>query len=135
MPGGSITSGANTFDFITLRGTPQSQGMIVEELPRPGVDGQAYRELGRRAEPFEMIGVRDVESDAAARHWIVALRQLQGTLVTVTDDFAITTPNVMLLLAAPLERKPLLAAAGGLTTGATRLVILRFLMQLTQPPA
>jgi len=135
MPGGSIASGSSTYDFISLRGQPQSQGMMLEELARPGVDGQAYRQVARRAQPFQMIGVRDVADDSAARDLIVTLKSMQGQTVTVTDDFGITTPEVMLLQVELLDRKPIVASAGGLTSGATRLVTLGFIMQLTQPPS
>lgn len=119
----------NSIPFISLRGLVQPITMALEDISRPGVDGQAFRQMALRSPPFEMLGVVDCDDFAAARSLIQNLGELQGGTVSVTDDFGSTFDNVMLLRVAPEQTRPALIAVGGVSSGKGAILTVRLQMQ------
>jgi hypothetical protein len=128
----STTQGA--FDFISLKGQIAVTRQTVQEITRPGVDGHAYRLTGKRADPCELVGVRDFADYPSAQAGLESLRKCCGELVIVLDDFGNTYTDVMLLDVQVANRQPALSAVGGLTSPPTvdrALVTFRFRVQHT----
>lgn len=136
----SITYEGGVANFLSLRGSPAGVGQAVEDLTRPGVNGHAYRKAGRRGAPFVMIGTADCLTAAEAKlilHGVSGVDGLvgkaQGSIVSVVDDFARTWANVVLLEVEPLEERKIAGAVGGLNgISGTVLLVVRFVMQMTQ---
>jgi hypothetical protein len=47
------------FPFINISGFPDIPGLQFEQLTRPGVSGNAYRQLGRRGKEFALRTICD----------------------------------------------------------------------------
>ena len=136
MPGGQIQpSSGGAFTFITLKGEIQSVAQTVDDITRPGADGHAYRERGKRGRIFEMIGIRDYLNHAAAVAEYANLIAIQGQIVGVTDDRGATAAAVMVLEVERLALVPMIRTVGGVVANSTYLMTTRFLMQNTQPPS
>lgn len=108
--------------------TNQLQAQL-EEITRPGVDGTAVREVGRRADPFEVVAMVDVNDIAAADAKADALQALQGTICGFTDAYGVNQGNVIVIRAQRVDIKKLVAASGGLSVSKGALVIFRFVLQ------
>lgn len=82
MAWGQIAS----FQFISFT-PPALQDPVerVEELTRPGTDGQAYRLLGKRGVDQQITTITDLNSVTEADTFLANYRALIGTHVTVTD--------------------------------------------------
>ena len=77
----AIVLSSTVYPFVTLRGQVQPLGQVIAEKSRPGVDGHAYRKEGLRAAVFDLLGVKDCESFAAARAGLEAINALRGEIV------------------------------------------------------
>jgi hypothetical protein len=133
MPGGSITCNGSTVNFITLKGEVQALAPVVDDVTRPGVNGHAYWEAGSRGRPFEMVGYLDCATTSSARVFYLAMAAWRGKLASFMDDYGLTGQNAMMLEVEKLRIVPLRSPVGGtLGGGATVLLIMRFLMQMTR---
>jgi len=112
----SVDGGAS-WDFISLRGTIAAQGEQVEEITRPNVDGHAYAKRGKRGLVMRMRSAADGDDAAGLQTTLVGYKALEGSLVTVIDDFENEWENVLVLEVTPVRQMRLAAAAGGLTAG------------------
>lgn len=122
------------YSFITLEGglNPGS-GEQLEEITRPGVDGVAYRRIGRRGVPFRMQSLADVANAANAHSLILNYKALQGGLVTLVDETGQSWFNVMVLRVQCSQPKYVTGMSGGLTGGQTGyLVSADWLLQMTE---
>jgi hypothetical protein len=90
-----------TVNLALLKGRPMEAALMIEILERPGVDGFGAREVARRSEAERLYGTQFVESIAAAGTLQTAIRELQGELVSVTDELGISHPDCMIRRAAP----------------------------------
>ena len=106
------TIGGITVTF--LRGQLMPTAETVEDITRPGKDGHAYRWLGERSEPQMLASLADVTGLASATATCTAYRALQGSLVTVVDDFGDTRANVMVQSVSGIRFRKIASAAGGL---------------------
>lgn len=88
------TVGAVTFTFLYGR-IPAAQD-AVELYDRPGLDGHGARKLGKRSPPATLRGVTFETSINNAGAQLVAAQALAGTIVTVVDDFGVSTSNVLI---------------------------------------
>lgn len=134
MAGGFIqshASGGTIYQFITLKGHIQPLAMMVQDVTRPGVDGQAYRQEAKRAEKFKLMGIVDCDDMAAAATLLGVMKGLQGSLVDMKDDYGIVKTNVMMLGVTKTDQIPLITAVGGISTNKGALLTLEFQMQLT----
>src|SRR4051812_35432741 len=87
---------AGTYPFAQLSGQIPLPAEVVEELDREGSDGQAYRLLGKKSAPAELVGLVDMISAASARVLHSSLLELVGTLITIHDAHGERYDRVML---------------------------------------
>jgi hypothetical protein len=125
--------GSDDYDypFIALHGSVQLAGMVLEDITRPGQDGRAFRQVGVRAEPFEMVGIFDRgEGTSPYDANPLRLSQLRGKLVTVFDDHGTQFDDVVILEVAKVDEQRISTMVGGLmdTGVATTLESVRFSM-------
>jgi len=120
------------YSYITLSGRPQPLGPMVNEVTQPGANGHSFRREGRRAQRFRMRGERDVQTAADAESMIVALKNRQGSLVTVVDESGLSYSNVMLHSVTETDRIRIGSGIGGIVTNPGWLVTHEFELQLTQ---
>lgn len=114
---------------ITLRGgINPGTGEQLQDITRPGVDGIAYRKVGKRGRPFTMESVVDVANAAAVTTAIANYKALQGTLVTVVENNGQTWTNVAVLNVRPAEPQKVLTA----TTGSDYLLRATWTLQMTE---
>jgi hypothetical protein len=119
-----------------LKGLVDPPGLILDDATRAGVDGSAYLEMQSTGEPFEMEGIRDCTdaTDAATKY--AALKAMQGTKVSVIDDYGKTWLDVVILRVRRSFQHKLINAAGGVLSGTGRAVLgVRFLMQVSKEQA
>jgi hypothetical protein len=134
MPG-TITVGGSTFNFISLRGEPEPVGLEVQEVSRPGQNGHAYWEVGKRGRPFEMEGYADYTSASAAATSFDAMKGKQGQVASsLLDDRGRTYFDVAVLSVEKVGIRPLAGSVGGLVPAGTgfALLIVRFRLQSTK---
>lgn len=67
-----------SFRFIRLEGPPLAEGMDVERIERPGVDGIALLRLGVHDKPTRYVSTVDVASVAAGWQLYEQYKALQG---------------------------------------------------------
>lgn len=119
---------AITFDsiggnsFIRLDGDIDVNKADLRECTRPGVDGRAFRKLGKRSETVELTGITDVLDDATAGSVFAVYSALVGTTQSIVKcgvihaDYLVNNVRV-------LGRKKVEQSRGGtLGGGATYLV-------------
>lgn len=76
--------GAVTFDHV--KGFVRSKNESLDSFTRPGYDGHGSIVIGKRGDESPLTCIKYVESASLATH-IAAVEALQGTVVTVEDDF------------------------------------------------
>lgn len=126
--------GIGAYNFVTLKGeiNPGS-GHQMEEITRPGVDGVAFRRIGRRGFPFKVQSMVDVATDSAAAALLSSYKALQGTVVSLTDETGQVWNNIVVLNVRPAGRKYVVAKSGGLDAGQTGyLVRCEWMLQATE---
>lgn len=83
-------------DFITMEGTLNHLGEVVQDISRPGIDGHAARKLGRKAAEATVRTFRDVEDAAAAKARSLTYLNLRGSVVAVIDGLGNFWTNVLI---------------------------------------
>ena len=106
-------------------------GENLEEITRPNVDGIAYRKIGKRALPFQMISVVDVDSASAAQSLLLNYKAMQGALQTIEDDTGEEWPYTAILQVEHISTKKIKSAVGGISTNKEYLLTCRWSMQAT----
>ena len=117
--------------MIAMRGTPLLLAERLRDISRPGVDGSAFKKLGKRADWFELRTTSGAASAAAAKTLIETYRNLVGTLVVLVDDHNITWNNVVVLRIAEAAIRRVRTPAGG-TGSMTHAVFVIWQLQLTE---
>lgn len=132
----SIVGPTTTFEFISLRGQGQTMGQTVEIIDRPGVDGQAYRQIGLRGRIYHLIGIVDVDSnEEGIDAYVDMVQDCQGQILPgVFDDYGGEADNVMCLEVNKVDQR---AVAGGtpvIGTDPASLLYVQFILQNTEVP-
>ncbi len=117
--------------MITMTGTPRLLEERLRDITRPGVDGSAFKKLGKRAEWFEIRTMSGAASAAAANTLIEGYRDLVGTLVVLVDDHNITWNNVVVLRITQAAIRKISTPAGG-TADMTHAVFVTWQLQLSE---
>lgn len=103
--------------MLTFAGSdPLAPLMRVMEVTRPGVNGVALQQVGKRSAPVTITTEADVDTLST---WIASAKALVGTIVTVTAPDARSIPYVFVhdvQIDWNATRKAL-KASGGLTSG------------------
>ncbi len=119
--------GGNT--FIRLSGPLDPQGITVQEITRPGADGNAYRKMGSRGEVTTLDGLTDCLGFNAANSLVVSCKALQGTTTTIVRD-GLSYSNMFVLKVIPGRPYAVLSPVGG-TCGGNVLQPIQFQVQAT----
>lgn len=83
------------FNVDIIRGLPQFLRPRVESWTVPGLDGEGAQTLGKGDAEFDLQTVNYPTNLAAADTFIAAAVSLQGTIVSVVDNYGNTFPNVL----------------------------------------
>lgn len=92
-------------------------GDQLEEITRPGVNGVAYRKLGKRGLPFQLRVLVDAANAAGARTKIINFKAMQGTSVTIVDNDGNSWPNAVALNVRHLRTQKIENAVGAVDGG------------------
>jgi hypothetical protein len=113
-----------TYDFVSLKGEVNpGTGQQLQELTRSGVDGVAFRRVGRRGYPFRMYSVRDVVNEVAAQDLIHYYKEMQGQIINITDELGNDWYNVIVLNVRMQQPKYATAISGGLAGVSSGLIV------------
>lgn len=106
----------STEPFISLEGDLDPDGLMVEEITRPGVAGVAFRELAKRGSPSRLVGTVAVASSTVADLLMTTYKSFQGTLVSITLREVVRT-NYIVLDVRILDRFEVATPVGGPVSG------------------
>ena len=108
-------------EFLLLGQSPDQPGIDfpafgdrLEDITRPGLDGQAFVNIGKRSDPKTNISCRDFANEAAALAAVLAYELLSGTLQTVTDSSGVAFTNVLVRF-VDLRMQKIGTSAGGMS--------------------
>ena len=121
--------GSDYAQFVRIENQPQDQGLRVELFTRPGINGVGALKVGKRGEPFQLVGFRDFEDCADASADLTALiAALSGVVCSIYDNGGIEHADMLCVGVRPGKPVPVLAGTGGLSTnfGAVATVIMEF---------
>jgi hypothetical protein len=110
---GQITDGTNTINWLRVSGRPNNLAERVQDITRPGIDGQAYRRINKRARPFQVELVATLTSESALQSTVDTMFGFQGKLVTLTDDHGRSYFNVMVLDVRERQRQHVTVPSNG----------------------
>lgn len=79
----------------------------------PGMDGYGAQWMGRNDSPFEVVAVLYSNTEGITL-WKTAIENLQGTIVSITNDHGNTSANCLITKVSPM-RSIAARAAGGIT--------------------
>lgn len=105
----TFTHGVTTYSFFSMRGAIDPSKERLAEITRPGVDGTAYKAIGRRGEPFQVVTTTLFTTDTIATAK-VAYANLASAIVSVTDDFGDTWNLIMIENSRVIETRSLAAS-------------------------
>lgn len=118
-------------DFISIAGVVNRPALVVEEITRPGIDGQAYRIIAKRGQPFAMRAVTDY--DQKPDDLVEEIMGMVGTMCEVEDDSFRSIDKLMFLQCRPIGFSPVVNAAGGVFgADANYVVSFNFTFQATE---
>ena len=107
--------------FIRLDGPLDPLGRTYEVLNRPGMNGTALRELGKKANITELMGIRDVVSFDVATTTLVTYKGMLGTAATIRRGNSVVT-NIIPIAVEEVDRYVVQTPSGGIVAGAFILV-------------
>lgn len=119
--------GAKSFTF--LDGQVNPLGERLQEITRPGVDGYAYRKIGKKAEPYTMSSVTEVTSLSAEETTVDGYKDIVGTLVTVEDERGNSHENQTVLAVQHVGTQPITSPSGGSYTNSVALIYCQWTLQ------
>jgi hypothetical protein len=122
----------STYTVLTMQGavTPAT-GERLEEITRPGVDGVAFRRIGKKGAAFKLQTTVDTESAAGARTLYDNYKALQGQLVTITDTSGRIYTDIMVLNVQASAPQRILGASSGVTANPNYLLNANWQLQAT----
>lgn len=111
----AITLGSFTFDTLESEIVPPN-GLVLEDITRPGVEGAAFRVIGQRGRPFRARTRVTVAYDSTTVYnLLVAYRDAIGNTFQLVDPVGITWDNCLVLecmIANPVRVTKILKGAG-----------------------
>lgn len=99
--------------FILFQGSPHAFGMRVEDITRPGADGNAFRQIAQRSAPYQVETLGDSTSAAGLKSLKDAYEAMKGTVVNVVDAFGNIHSNHVVLEVVPVWHKFSSCVIGG----------------------
>jgi len=120
-----------TFEFISFNGNVDLQGSQLEVLARQGVDGLAYRDVGKRNQPTSFSATVDVDSQAAGQALLRAYKSIQGKVVTFTEgNGTIWLDTTVLAVIRAGNMQAITGAAGGVSSAKQFLLSTQWSLQI-----
>lgn len=86
-----------SISFVQLSGCPSPARETLETLERIGVNGQAYRKMGKRGQPITLQAITDLTTASAADSRMATYQAMIGTRQTITDRAGNSWQNMMIL--------------------------------------
>lgn len=89
----------NGVTFREVAGELDPVGMQAEDISRPGIDYQYFRQIGKRSNKVEIQVMRDYNSNTEANAAFLSYKQYEGTIVPVVverDSQSFVYPNVFI---------------------------------------
>lgn len=116
-----------TLQFTRVDIAPNVPEENVEEITRQGVDGVAYRKIGKRSETLTVRAVKDVTSATQRTTLLNTAAKMRGTLVSIYDEYSTEWKNMLVQRAHEGESHPIRSAVGGINgVNATIIVTVLF---------
>lgn len=122
------------YSFVTFRGSINPLAEEIEIITRPGVDGVAAKQMGKRAQAATILTEVDVLDAAALTTLVAGYRAIRGSLVTVVDGAGRTHTNILVADVRHVRTQGITAHAGGLVADSTLLVGAEWVLQATEIP-
>lgn len=104
--------GGITVDFLK-GGPPETPRAIVELLERSGADGTGARLGPVRSQPVELFATVFSANLTAAKAAEEAIGALQGTVVTIVDEWGTSITDCLVQRARPVGRRAVLLPVTG----------------------
>lgn len=101
------SSSIGGIDVAIVRGLPQRMRPRVQTWEVPGLNGYGAAKLGNGNAPFEFSTITYADSFDGANDVIDAMLPLQGTIVSIFDDWGDEYENVLLIEGVP-SKMPLI---------------------------
>lgn len=122
-----------SYRFLTLQGVLDLAAECVEQLPeRIGIDGTAYRKIGKRARISQMTSEVDVLDKAAAKVLQQNYMNTRGTIVSVTTEQGNVYSNVLVVDVRVTEIPSHRSPSGGLVANSTYMVRAEWTLHSTE---
>jgi hypothetical protein len=118
----TITNSTVSTSFIALDGDVIRSQQAMASITRPACDGQAYRYLGVKGEPFRLIGTRDTSTYVTAAALIETWRTIPGTMCQITIR-GVAYDYMLCHRMTPVMRKQCANAVGGIEGGSYLVVV------------
>jgi hypothetical protein len=103
-----------------VRGNRTPQQERIETFEIPGIDGVGIHKYGKGGGQWQAEAAY-YSSGANVEAWYVSLCELQGQIVIVINDWAVTIPDVLVLQVGPLQK--MVAEGEGGARGSAQLLL------------
>ena len=123
----SITNSLLTADFVALEGDIVRRRQTMANITRPACDGQAYRYMGIKGEPYRLIGTRDTLNGTTAKDLIDAWSTFPTTMCSVQMR-GVVHPYMLCHDFRIVQRKNCAGSVGGIE-GGNYLLIVEFVFE------
>lgn len=100
---------------FSITGEPDLPGFTSETITRANVAGVAFRLNGKRGKPFELVITRDVLNETVGAVYQLAMKALEGTVITFVNDRGTTYVNYYCHKVEHVSEIPLLGSVGGVS--------------------
>lgn len=107
------------YTIFGWRGTDgvQLSGMETRQVFRDGVSGMDVVQVGVRGKPFKMIAMLDATNALNLALAKIAFNDLQGNLVSVTDNFGNQWARLLVADVQHIKEERRIGAVGGTNAG------------------
>jgi hypothetical protein len=102
MPRNRIVYGAYTWDFVAIHGQVKPPGVTLKEVEQPGVDGVAFKIMGRKSAMAGFALEAVVTSQAGEVALIADMMALQGLPVTIYTATSVYQANFVITKVDPM---------------------------------
>lgn len=84
-----------------VKGNARGLKQRVEVWQLPGIDGYGAHKVGQGDAEFSFLGIK-YDTAANVQSWVAAIEALQGTVVSIVDDWGVTfTPCLIVSVGRP----------------------------------
>jgi hypothetical protein len=109
-----MASSIGIYNFVFVKGATNVQIERLESFSRPGVDGESFRAIGKRADITNFTSFSDLPTLGAAGTQLNLYAALVSQVVTVVDDLGYSWTNMLVLSVRQTLAKAIKTGVGGL---------------------